>query len=114
MVASPDALAMIPKILPTAQSGQNTRTFARGRTAGDRLIDLVDPVSIDYNPPPEPSVYIVDSGSQGSFQISLGMVFQRQFRTGLDIPDPLRAFAVGPGRKLFFAMGHNVYIGQLR
>ena len=103
-----------PQDSPDCTVGAKYTDLRPGRTAGDRLIDLVDPVSIDYNPPPEPSVYIVDSGSQGSFQISLGMVFQRQFRTGLDIPDPLRAFAVGPGRKLFFAMGHNVYIGQLR
>ena len=84
-----------------------------GHTSGVRLSGLMDPVSILYNPPPEPSIYLSDAASQATFQVSLGMAFQRQFRPVLDLSDPLEAFAIGPDRRLFFALGGNIYVGQL-
>ncbi|MFQ5410355.1 MAG: hypothetical protein ACE5FI_18240, partial [Anaerolineales bacterium] len=82
-----------------------------GRSAADRLADLSAPASLVFDPPPEPSLYIADADSAGAYQLSLGMVLQRQFRPTAGLGTPVNAVAIGSGKEIYYAAGNNVYVG---
>ena len=83
-----------------------------GRLASDRLADVLAPVSLVFDPPPEPSLYIADADNQGAYQLSLFMVLQRQYRPAIKLDQPLNSVTIGSGKDIFFAAGNNVYFGQ--
>ncbi len=80
-----------------------------GHFSGERLDDAVTPVELFYDPPPEPSLYLLDNTTGGVYQLSLKLVLQRQYRSGAALPGPITAVAIGPNKEMFVASGNNVY-----
>jgi hypothetical protein len=80
-----------------------------GRPSGDRLEDMVAPVALFYDPPPEPSLYLLDQGLNSIYQLSLKLVLQRQQRPEAPLPDAITAIAIGSNKDIFVAAGNNVF-----
>ncbi|HKZ70309.1 MAG TPA: hypothetical protein VJ020_09530, partial [Anaerolineales bacterium] len=84
----------------------DTRT---GHASGERLDDVGTASQLFYDPPPEPSLYLLDISSGGAYQLSLKLVLQRQYRSAANLPDPVAALAIGANKEMFVAAGNNVY-----
>lgn len=82
-----------------------------GHTSGLRLDDLQTPLALLYDPPPEPSLYLADTGASSVYQVSLKLVLQRQFRPAGKFDAPLAAMAIGSHKELYVAAGDNIYVG---
>jgi len=82
-----------------------------GRTSGDHLEDVTAPVRLVYDPPPEPSLYLLDSNTGAVYQLSLKLVLVGQFRPHSPFGSPATAVAVDTAKRLFVAAGDNIYIG---
>lgn len=81
-----------------------------GRTGGERLADLRRPAGLVFDPPPEPSLYLLDADLAGVFQLSLKLALQQQFRPAEPLPAPMAAVAIGFNKELYVAAGDNVYV----
>jgi hypothetical protein len=71
-----------------------------------------------FTSPPDPSVYMLEPGSQSIYHFSLRLNLQRQLRlpsTSDTIypAGPATAFAIGPNRIAFLAFGSKVYYGLI-
>jgi len=71
-----------------------------------------------FTSPPDPSVYMLEPGSQSIYHFSLRLNLQRQLRlpSTSDTPypsGPATAFAIGPNRIAFLAFGSKVYYGLI-
>ena len=80
-----------------------------GRVNGDRLGDMTTPLGLFYDPPPEPSLYLLDQGLGGVYQLSLQLVLQRVQKPDGELPGVINAIAIGPNKELFAAIGNTVY-----
>ncbi len=81
-----------------------------GRAPGDRLADVTTPARLVYDPPPEPSLYLLDQNSGGLYQLSLKLLFVKQFRARRPFADPITAVAFDSSKRFFAAAGDNVYV----
>jgi hypothetical protein len=81
-----------------------------GRGVGDKLADLNQPRSIIYDPPPEPSLYLLDGASSGLYQLSLKLALVRQFRPYYALPGPITSVAIDPAKRFFASAADNVYL----
>lgn len=77
------------------------------------LSDITAPVALAFTPPPEPSVYVLDSANQGAYQLSLKLVLQQQYRPAISprLETPITTLAFGSDRLLYYAAGDNIYVG---
>jgi hypothetical protein len=82
-----------------------------GQVSGDRLFDLTAPLRLIYDQPPEPAVFALNPANGGLYQLSLKLVFTRQFRPAQTLTRPLSAVAIDPARRFFIATQDNVYVG---
>jgi hypothetical protein len=80
-----------------------------GHTGGDRLDDAALPIALFYDPPPEPSIYMLDTASGGIYQLSLKLVLQRVYRSQDLLPTSISALAISTDKDVFVASGNNVY-----
>jgi hypothetical protein len=80
-----------------------------GHASGDHLDDVRGAVGLFYDPPPEPSLYLVDSASSGVYQLSLKLVLQKVFKSGSVLPGPITSVAIGPNKEVYISSGNNVY-----
>lgn len=80
-----------------------------GHANGNRLGDMVAPSSLFYDPPPEPSLYLLDQGLGGVYQLSLQVVLQRVQKPASTFTSPIAAVAIGPNKEVFAASGNTVY-----
>ncbi len=80
-----------------------------GHAGGDRLDDAALPKALFYDPPPEPSIYLLDTASGGVYQLSLKLVLQRVYRSQAALPAPIAALAISTDKDVFVASGNNVY-----
>ncbi len=99
--------------LPTAppsciNAAQFTDTRV-GRTSGTRLADVETPLRLVYDAPPEPSVLLVDSGSDAIFQLSLKLAVVGKYKAANVLNGPITSVVVGPAERLFVVAGDNVY-----
>jgi hypothetical protein len=63
-----------------------------------------------YTPPPDPSIYLLDSYNRSIYHFSLQLTFQRQYQPITQFPNgPATAFAVSPIRTLFIAISNQVF-----
>ncbi len=93
-----------------AECGEGLFVDSRQGRSDGRAIDGAVPSRIIYDPPPEPSLYFVDTLAGGIYQHSLRLVFQRQFRPLNGVPDGrVEAVTIGPNKEVFIAVGDNVY-----
>lgn len=67
-----------------------------------------------YSPPPEPSLYFLDSGGRTVFHYSMRMVYQGQYRPLDSFPGNPTALTLGPPSELFVAIDDQVYFAGLR
>ena len=80
-----------------------------GRAPGDRLAEVTLPVRLFYDPPPEPSLYLIDAGASGLYQLSLKLAFVRQYRARAPLGAPITSVAIDPAKQIFVSAGDNVY-----
>ncbi|MBL8092858.1 MAG: hypothetical protein JNL73_01725 [Anaerolineales bacterium] len=100
------ALPTAPPSCINAAQYSDTRI---GRTSGTRLADAVTPLRFVYDAPPEPSVLLVDSGSDAIFQLSLKLAVVSKYKPANTLAGPITSVIVGPAERLFVAAGDNVY-----
>jgi hypothetical protein len=67
------------------------------------------PVQIAYSPPPEPSLFFLDSLSNNIFHYSMRLVYQSQYVPLLPFEDRISALTLGPPNDMFIAVGSQVY-----
>ncbi|MBU0510761.1 MAG: hypothetical protein KKD28_12355 [Chloroflexi bacterium] len=70
---------------------------------------------IQFAPPPDPSLFLLEPDMRAIYHFSMRLAFQRQYRAQNPLPDgPVTAFAVGPNHQAFLAIGNQVYYASLR
>lgn len=69
------------------------------------------PAQVVYSPPPEPSLFLLDSGEGTVYHYSMRLVYQGQYPTAFDAP--VSAITQGPPNSLYVAAGEQVYVAQL-
>jgi len=80
-----------------------------GHRPGDRLADVARPARLYYDPPPEPSLYLLDADTAGLYQLSLKLAFVRQYRARRPLSAPITSTAIDPAKQIFVGAGDNVY-----
>lgn len=84
-----------------------------GRHNGPVIPDALF-TQIQFAPPPDPSLYLLEPKSQAIYHFSLRLVLQRQYQPLQALSDePATAFAISPSRMVFLAIGNQVYYAAL-
>jgi hypothetical protein len=104
--ASPGAA---PTCVETAQFTDN-RPGSAGLT--NSLAGLDAPLLVTFDPPPEPSLYLLDGQTSALYQLSLKLSLVRQFRPYFPLPAPISAVAFDPAKRFYAAAGDNVYVAE--
>jgi len=77
-------------------------------------IDDAKFIEIQYAPPPDPSIYLLDSEKPSIYHFSLRLTYQRQYQSQMPFPTgAATAFAVTPNRQVFLAIGNQVFFAPL-
>jgi hypothetical protein len=68
-----------------------------------------------FLPPPDPSIYLLDSLEQAIYHFSVQLAYQRQFRSLSELPNiPASSFTINRGNlTIFMAIGNQVYYANL-
>lgn len=91
----------------------NYTDLRQGRSGGPVIPDALF-TQLEYSPPPDPSLYLLEPKTQAIYHFSLRLVFQRQYRPARPLPDEaVTAFTVSPSRLAFLALGNQVYYASL-
>lgn len=84
-----------------------------GRQAGPSISGAVFS-QIQYAPPPEPSIFLLDPQARAVYHFSVQLTLQRQYRSAGALPEgEATAFAVSPNRRLFLALGDQLFVALL-
>jgi len=70
------------------------------------------PIEMDFSPPPEPSLFFLDTFGNKVVQYSMRLVYQGQFVPLQPFEDDITALTLGPPNDLFIAVGSQVYHTQ--
>jgi hypothetical protein len=70
------------------------------------------PIAMAYSPPPEPSLYFLDSLTDSVYHYSMRLVYQGRYRPAEPFPEGILALGLGPPNDLFLAVGSDVYFAQ--
>jgi hypothetical protein len=87
--------------------------FTDNRPGGgltDTLGGLTTPSLVTFDPPPEPSLYVLDGSESALYQMSLKLSLVRQYRPYFPLPAPISAVAFDPAKRFYVAAGDNVYL----
>jgi hypothetical protein len=69
---------------------------------------------IQFAPPPDPSLYLLEPSIPSIYHFSVRLSYQRQFRSLNPLPEgPATAFTVSPNRQVFLAIGNQLFISPL-
>jgi hypothetical protein len=69
---------------------------------------------IQFTPPPDPSIYLLDPANESAYHFSLRLTFQRQFQPEESVSENVvTALTVSPNRTIFYAEGNEVYYANL-
>lgn len=82
-----------------------------GQESTDRIPGAT-PIEMTYSPPPEPSLYFLDSASDSVFVYSMRLVYQGQLQPMEPFSSHPTALTLGPPHDLFLAVGDQVYYAQ--
>ncbi len=83
--------------------------YADSPTMGDAVFS-----EIQFVPPPDPSIFMLDADERSIYHFSLQLVYQRQYRSQTLLPEgEATAFTVGPNHQVFLAIGNQVYFALL-
>lgn len=94
---------------PQCQNPAPVTDERRGHTSTTKLDDMTAPVALVYAPPPEPSLYLLNSDTGGVYQLSLKLAFVKQFRPNSAWPEAGLALEIDPAKRVFVGAGDNVY-----
>lgn len=85
-----------------------------GRQSGPYIEDAYFS-QLQFSPPPEPSIYLLDPQSQAVYRFSVQLTFDRQFRSNDQLSDlPASAFYVNRSdHAIYMAIGNQVYYAPL-
>jgi len=84
-----------------------------GRSGGPVIPDAVF-TQMQFAPPPDPSLFLLEPKNQAIYHFSLRLVLQRQYQPKQPLGDgPLTAFTVSAARSVFVAQGNQVFFAQL-
>jgi len=84
-----------------------------GRSGGPVIPDALFS-QIQFAPPPDPSLYLLDPESQSLYHFSLRLAFQRQYQPSKTLStSPATAFVISTSRMAFLAIGNRVYYAAL-
>jgi hypothetical protein len=78
-----------------------------------RQIPDASPLQVYFSPPPEPSLYFLDTKSGGIFQYSMRMIYQSKYLPQNTFDDEVTAFAIGQPNHAYIAVGNQIYHSQL-
>lgn len=70
------------------------------------------PIEMIYSPPPEPSLFFLDSLGNRTFHYSLRLVYQSQYLPLEPFSSDVSALAFGPPNDLYIAAGSQIYHAQ--
>lgn len=85
----------------------------QGRTGGPVIPDAIFN-QIQFSPPPDPSLYLLDPETSAIYHFSLRLVLQRQYRPQETLAaGRATAFLVSTSRMAFLAAGNRVYFAAL-
>jgi len=83
--------------------------FENGPTMVDAVFN-----QIQFAPPPDPSIYMLNPGGRSIYHFSLALVYQRQYHGQASLPEgPATAFAVSHNHQVFLAIGNRIYYALL-
>ena len=69
---------------------------------------------IQFAPPPDPSLYLLEPETPAIYHFSVRLTYQRQYQSQTQLPEgPATAFSVSPNRQVFLAIGDQVYYSPL-
>jgi hypothetical protein len=70
---------------------------------------------IQFAPPPDPSIYLLEPNSQAIYHFSVRLTFQRQYQSGSSLPEgPATSFAINQGNHtVFLAIGNQIFYAAL-
>ncbi|OGO15434.1 MAG: hypothetical protein A2Y93_07880 [Chloroflexi bacterium RBG_13_68_17] len=83
----------------------------QGFEASDHILGAT-PLEMVYSPPPEPSLYFLDSASGEVYLYSMRLVYQGRFLPAEPFEAIPSAIAIGPPSELFVAVEDQVYYAQ--
>lgn len=85
-----------------------------GRQSGSLIEDTFFS-QIEFSPPPEPTIYLLDPNSQAVYRFSVRLTLDRQFRSQESLPArPALAFTVNrSNHTIFLAIDNQVYYAPL-
>ncbi len=67
-----------------------------------------------FNPPPDPSIFLMDTDEEALYHFSVRLTFQRQFRSGASLGDgDVTSFAVSPDRTVFLGVGNRIFYATM-
>lgn len=85
----------------------------QGRTGGPVIPDALF-TQIQFAPPPDPSLFLLEPKAHSIYHFSLRLVLQRQYQPLRSLGDePVSAFTVSAARTAFLALGNQVYFAPL-
>ncbi len=101
-------------VLTRCQSPVNYLDDRPGRQSGPQMSEALFQ-SVQYAPPPDPSLFLFDPAQQAVYQFGLLQInFYFQYRPLLlDNNQPATAFTVSDDRTVFLALGNQVYYARL-
>jgi len=80
----------------------------------DEIFDGIVFSEIQFSPPPDPSIYLLDSETPAIYHLSVRLTYQGQFRSQYEIVEgPATAFTISTKHQLFLAIGNKVYYSPL-
>jgi hypothetical protein len=70
---------------------------------------------IEYSPPPEPTIYLLDANTQAIYRFSVRLTLDRQHRSNEPLPaEPASAFTIDhSNHAIFLAIGDQIYSAPL-
>lgn len=80
-----------------------------GRASGTRLDDAVSPTRLIYDTAPEPSVLMVDTGSDAIFKLSMKLNLYGKYKPSTALDGPITSVVVDAAERLFITAGDNIY-----
>ncbi len=99
---------------PTRCEDPATFIDARPGMQAGAVIPDTQFTQIQFTPPPDPSIYLLDPDTQSIYHFSLRLTLQRQFRSQEQLPDgPATAFSISPTRSIFLAIHDEVFFAAL-
>jgi len=80
----------------------------------NEMIEDVAFREIQFAPPPDPSIYLLDPDTPAIYHLSVRLTYQRQFRPQSIITEgPATAFTISPKHQVFMAFGNKVFYSPL-